>query len=105
MKLNKARNKIDPAYTEVAVFGHKKGKETFEISCRGKGSRHFWLNVADTAITRCARVTGTSREKIIADFIVNNVAFGTMAYEDARSMLEAVAQALSQIYIAQKEWN
>jgi hypothetical protein len=24
MKLNKARNKIDPAYTEVAVFGHEK---------------------------------------------------------------------------------
>lgn len=105
MKLNKARNKIDPAYTEVAVFGHEQGKETFEMSCRGKGSRHFWLNVADTAITRCARVTETSREKIIADFIVNNVAFGTMTYEDTCRMLEAVAQALSQMYIAQKEWN
>ena len=105
MKLNKVSNKIDPAYTEVAVFGHEKGKGTFEIAYRGKGSRNFWINVADSAITRCVRVTGTSIEKIIADFIVNNVAFGTIAYEDAFGMLEAVAKALSEMCIAQKEWN
>lgn len=46
MKLNKARNKIDPAYTEVAVFGHEKGKEHLRFPAGGRAaaiSGSMWL--------------------------------------------------------------